>query len=549
MANKITVQAGVRDNASGPIDKIRDRFDKLQKEGAKGFAIGVGAGATTAALDAVGAVVGKIVGSFGEMSEAAKVEEVSLARLTTSVRENAAGWDGNLARIEDVLAARMKLGFADDEQRESLASLVAVTKDAGKALDIQRTAMDLARLKGMDLATASALLGKVAGGNVSILRRYGIVLDESATSTEALAAIQKIATGQAEAWAETNTGKLEVSEIRVAEAGEKLGDALNQIGAVVMPFVADAATAVADALFGIGTEAERSQDKVTESWRDAGTVAPFEALTFQAGATTAALHESREALLYMAAASKDDLVPSLAQASEATGNLTDAHDALQAALDATRSAVDRVDAAFDLFTGALFDADIAAGELAGRQQELAELLSDEPTRKGSDAWVIWNGKVGEAKTGISELQYQMAQAEGPTALQEFLLATQTALGDTDAAAAAAIATLLRLNATMAATENMASASKDDVFIPTVPTARTTVPLRGFASGGTVSGPVGMPQLAIVHGGETVTPAGRTGGIVLNATFNVSGTQSPEQFSREALLALRRELTRQDMSLS
>jgi hypothetical protein len=36
-------------------------------------------------------------------------------------------------------------------------------------------------------------------------------------------------------------------------------------------------------------------------------------------------------------------------------------------------------------------------------------------------------------------------------------------------------------------------------------------LLGFASGGIVPGAIGVPQLAVVHGGETVTPYGRGGG--------------------------------------
>jgi hypothetical protein len=37
------------------------------------------------------------------------------------------------------------------------------------------------------------------------------------------------------------------------------------------------------------------------------------------------------------------------------------------------------------------------------------------------------------------------------------------------------------------------------------------PVSGFAAGGVVPGPMGAPQLAVVHGGETITPAGGGGG--------------------------------------
>jgi hypothetical protein len=41
-------------------------------------------------------------------------------------------------------------------------------------------------------------------------------------------------------------------------------------------------------------------------------------------------------------------------------------------------------------------------------------------------------------------------------------------------------------------------------------------IPGFAEGGIVPGPIGAPMLAIVHGGETVTPPGRAG-----ATYNIN----------------------------
>ena len=96
----------------------------------------------------------------------------------------------------------------------SLAKLVSVTKDATEALELQRIAMDLARLRGMDLATASDLIGKVYGGNVGILSRYGIQLEKGTTATEALAEIQRRAAGQAAAYADTTQGKLVRAQIR-----------------------------------------------------------------------------------------------------------------------------------------------------------------------------------------------------------------------------------------------------------------------------------------------------------------------------------------------
>ncbi|HEY3435852.1 MAG TPA: hypothetical protein VGK41_09395, partial [Solirubrobacterales bacterium] len=99
----------------------------------------------------------------------------------------------------------------------------------------------LARLRNIDLQAASDILGKVYGGNIGILSRYGIQIRKGATATEALAEITKLAAGQAEAFAETNEGKLLASQIKVGEALEKLGGR-------ILPFVAAGTEAAADAV-------------------------------------------------------------------------------------------------------------------------------------------------------------------------------------------------------------------------------------------------------------------------------------------------------------
>lgn len=244
MANDVRIRATVNDQVSGPLSKIKDKFDTLGKsKGFQSIAMGVGVG--------IGAQVwaeatGRIVGAIGDAIEAAKQEEVSIQKLGSALEANIASWDGNTDAIERVLTARMKLGFSDDEQRDSLAKLVAATGDATEALDIQRTAMDLARFKGISLADATDALTKVEAGSYRILKSLGIVLKEGATQTEALAAVQRVAAGQAEDYARTNSGKLEVSQVKVNEAMEKFGTA-------VLPAVADAASTAADAITGVST--------------------------------------------------------------------------------------------------------------------------------------------------------------------------------------------------------------------------------------------------------------------------------------------------------
>jgi hypothetical protein len=74
-------------------------------------------------------------------------------------------------------------------------------------------------------------------------------------------------------------------------------------------------------------------------------------------------------------------------------------------------------------------------------------------------------------------------------------------------------------------------------------------LKGYASGGIVPGPVGVPTLAIVHGGETITPAGRGGLTLAAGAIVVNGNSDPDATARAVLQALKREMGRQGMSLA
>lgn len=283
MANDVRIRAWVKDEVTGPLGKITDKFDNLGKsKGFQSIAMGVGVG--------IGAQLwsqasGQIVSAIGDAVEAAKEEEVSIQKLGSALKANVENYNGNTDAIERVLAARMKLGFSDDEQRDSLAKLVAATHDVNKALEIQRTAMDLARFKGISLADATDALTKVEAGSFRILKSLGITLKDNATQTEALAAVQRVASGQAEDYANTNTGKLLVAQVKVGEAMEKFGTS-------ILPLVADATSAAADAITGLSDAygllsgqmpaTTQAVEETAVALLDLGSKLPFVGSTFKA---------------------------------------------------------------------------------------------------------------------------------------------------------------------------------------------------------------------------------------------------------------------------
>ena len=223
--NQVRVGVGVTGakGAASDLDRLRDKFDKLQKQGAKGIGMGVGAGIAIAGIHALTSAVSESVGFLEDATKAAMEDEASVSRLGASLRANVANWDGNTAAIEKTIKARMALGFSDDEQRNSLAKLVVATHDVNTALDVQRTAMDLARLKGISLADAGDALTKVEAGQFRALKSLGIVLKQGATAQDALLAVQKAAKGQAADYANTIEGKLVVAQVHFNENMEDLG--------------------------------------------------------------------------------------------------------------------------------------------------------------------------------------------------------------------------------------------------------------------------------------------------------------------------------------
>jgi hypothetical protein len=241
--NDIRIRAFLEEHVSKGLRDIRTEFDK----GAKTFAVGaLGATAVAKGFDLVGDAASAVVGLLGDAKQSYAEDQVSQKQLDAALRANIPAWTGNKDAIEDVLLAREKLGFSDDEQRSSLASLVTRTHDATKALDLQRMAMDLARLRGIDLAAASDLVGKAYNGQVGALRRAGIAVDEHATAAEALLAVQKAVAGQAQQYASTDAGKEVAAQLRVGESMERLGKTVSELSAEVLPVLAEGFEKIVD---------------------------------------------------------------------------------------------------------------------------------------------------------------------------------------------------------------------------------------------------------------------------------------------------------------
>ena len=112
--------------------------------------------------------------------------------------------------MQRVVTAQSNLSaYSRGDLEGALTALTQTTGSASKGLNLLSLATDLARARHMDLEKAALLVGKVADGNTSALKRYGIVLDKGATATQALAAMHQKFSGAAKIYGDSSAGAAE----------------------------------------------------------------------------------------------------------------------------------------------------------------------------------------------------------------------------------------------------------------------------------------------------------------------------------------------------
>lgn len=199
---------------------------------------------TVSAKSLVGAYLGfqgiqAVTGFLTESVKAAQEDEASTARLTAALKANAPAWEGQTQAIDKAIKSAQQLGFTDDQVRDSLGRLTAATHDVGQSIEILNTAQDLARFKNVSLEEATQSLITIEAGRFRGLAQLGIQLKDGATQTEALAAVQKVAAGAAEAFGQTSAGAAEEAGIAFKEAQESIGRGLLPVVTELSHFARD----------------------------------------------------------------------------------------------------------------------------------------------------------------------------------------------------------------------------------------------------------------------------------------------------------------------
>lgn len=216
----------IRMKLGNALDTVRSKADGLGDSLRRGLGQGLGIGAGIGAFNLAAQGARMFTDAVGDAVKGAIDEEAGIARMTQALKANVPAWDGNTKAIEAAIKVREALAFSDDELRDSFGRIVAATHDVERAYAVQAVAMDLARFKNIDLVTASEALVRVEGGQFRLLAGLGIQIRDNATQTEALAAVQAVAGGQAVEFGNTTAGAMKAAGVAVDDLAEDIASGL-----------------------------------------------------------------------------------------------------------------------------------------------------------------------------------------------------------------------------------------------------------------------------------------------------------------------------------
>lgn len=185
-----------------------------------------------------------------QLGKAAADDAREAASLELAIRNAGAATGDWSVQVDNAIARGQELAFTDTQIREAMTTLVAATGSVTEATGGLALAQDLARLKGIDLATAADAVAKAEGGSATSLAKLLKLSTEGKDATDILAEAQRLAAGQAELYGDSQAGAADRAGIKLAELGEKVGTLVLP----VLEFLTDALEWLVDLIDSIATE-------------------------------------------------------------------------------------------------------------------------------------------------------------------------------------------------------------------------------------------------------------------------------------------------------
>jgi phage-related protein len=248
-----------------------------------------------AAKVAGGLVATGLVIGLEQSVKAAINAQDSHRRLEQAFKNVGVSADKYAQQIDGAEASSRKLGFAGNETRDALGSLLTATGNVTTSIKDLAIAQDLARFKGVDLESATRLLTGAMSGSQRAIKALGIAIspvttavdelkrshvdlstaagraelaqaklaDKMATGQAVIAATSKLVEGQGQAYSETAAGGMarfhaELDHLEVTVGNQllpvltRLLEQVNELGADFNANIAPAIKRVTDLLGHLG---------------------------------------------------------------------------------------------------------------------------------------------------------------------------------------------------------------------------------------------------------------------------------------------------------
>lgn len=224
---RVRLQADTKDAVQG-VGAFRTGFSSMLATVGKFTLVGT----------AVAVAVGKIVGKFNEWIEAANKQEDAISGLNAQLSKFGSEASGISAALQEQASALQNVTRFGDEATIAAQAQLAVFANSEETIKgLTVATQDFATAQGVDLVTASKLIGKTLGSSTNALVRYGIEIEGAAGSTERansiVNAISDLFGGRATEAAKTYSGALEQLANAQGDVAESFGQMISSSQTVI----------------------------------------------------------------------------------------------------------------------------------------------------------------------------------------------------------------------------------------------------------------------------------------------------------------------------
>lgn len=209
----VEVLLSMVDNLSAPL--------RSTAQGVQGIASGIGNAVKGMAAAAVAYVTADFFADSIKEALAAEEATSKLSQAVTNAGDSFTEWG---PKVDESVSRLTKLTrFGDDDFKSAMTNMVSKSGDVKGSLSNIGLAADIAAMKGISLADAGDLVGKVMAGNTKPLKEFGITASSSA---DGMAQLREKTAGYAEKDLTTLGGKLAQTKQNFSEVKEEVGKVL-----------------------------------------------------------------------------------------------------------------------------------------------------------------------------------------------------------------------------------------------------------------------------------------------------------------------------------